>query len=371
MAQEIKIEVETVESCQCPLCGREITNWFCPDCGVPLSTNHCMRPEYKSFNEYQFCAKCGTRNPYGAKYCRNCREEIYLHAKDKNGHEWIDLGLSVLWSSEALPHRFRWNDTNIIYEDQDYSRELRELYIKSNYGEIGGKDAATHYWGEKWRTPTKEDFEELITKCKWEKYIIPTANQFALKGTGPNGNSIVFPMVEQKRTYLFGISLWSSSQKENERAYAFRFLEEVKFERTSTAKQKKWLEFYKSNQIRFKVDLSKEEIWSSQFRGIFSNLGSYTKIIEEKRRKVFPQYEKTLEQQQKILDAMGDDSHEREANEKADLKRWHHLWLTSPIKITISADPDITNGTIGLKSLKKLASCAIRPVADKKWQGKL
>ena len=80
----------------------------------------------------------------------------------------------------------------------------------NRYGTIQHKDAATHYWGEKWRTPTKEDFEELITKCKWEKYIISTTNQFALKAIGPNGNSIVFPAVGK---HIWGhIQMWNGKQ---------------------------------------------------------------------------------------------------------------------------------------------------------------
>ena len=71
---------------------------------------------------------------------------------------------------------------------------------------------------------------------------------------------------------------------------------------------------------------------------------------------------------------MGDDSHEIEYNKKEDLKRWHNLWLTTPIKIAISANPDnnIASGTMSLKPRSRtLVHLGIRPVADKKWQGKL
>lgn len=362
MATRIK-----VLSGKCPICKKEYSTCFCPNCGIPLSTNDTMRPEYKSFNKFQYCDKCWTKNPYQAKYCRNCGEDITLHAKDKNGHGWVDLGLSVLWATESLPHHFLWNDNTIIHENHDYEelRKIRDLYIKSNYGEIRGKDAATHYWGEKWRTPTKEDFEELITKCKWEKYIIPTTNKFALKAIGLNGNSIIFPinpLIESN----YGISLWSSTKEDNIQAYAFRFYEKVEYKSTLTAKQKKRMEFAESNETRFKVDLLTDE-W------LYRSFEQRSKMIEEKRRKIFPQYEMILEQQRKILDAMGDDSHEIEYNKKEDLKRWHNLWLTTPIRITISANPDndISSGTIRLRSMRKIAHYGIRPIADKKWQGKL
>lgn len=361
----------------CPICKRNFTSWYCPSCGLPKknskyalteygSLHNCadyhFRPEFSSFENFQLCDKCYTPNPYGAKYCKNCGENITLHAKDKNGHGWIDLGLSVLWSTDSLQHRFLWNDNTIIYEDN--LDEIRDLYKKSNYGEIGGKDAATHHWGEKWRTPTKEDFEELITKCKWEKYIIPTTNQFALKAIGPNGNSIVFPTSSGKASGEFSLFLWSSTKENNTRAFALYFHEKIEYKSTPTAKQKKRMEFAKSNETRFKVDLSTDEWLRTSFE-------QHSKMIEEKRKKIYPQYEKTLEQQRKILDAMGDDSHEIEYNKKADLKRFQNLWLTTPIKIT-NLDNDIASGTMILRSIgRRLLCLGIRPVADKKWQGKL
>lgn len=358
------IEIRKLEA-KCPICHKAFQEWYCPLCGLPISTFHRKRPEDSS-SEYQLCDKCNTPNPYGAKYCKNCGENITLHAKDKNGHGWIDLGLSVLWSTDSLQHRFLWNDNTIIYEDNDFKAldEIRDLYKKSNYGEIGGKDAATHHWGEKWRTPTKEDFEELITKCKWEKYIIPTTNQFALKAIGPNGNSIVFPTSGGKASGGFSLFLWSSTKENNTHAFALYFHETIEYKSTPTAKQKKRMEFAKSNEARFKVDLSIEEWYCHSFE-------KHSKMIEEKRKKIYPQYEKTLEQQRKILDAMGDDSHEIEYNKKADLKRFQNLWLTTPIKIT-NLDKDIAGGTMILRSISRRRVClGIRPVADKKWQGKL
>lgn len=358
---------------QCPICQKTFNSWYCPNCGLPKNNssylffkdkiyycgfNH-FRREFGTVSEYQMCGKCRTPNPYNANYCRSCGENIAKQALDKNGHGWVDLGLSVLWSTDSLSHRFLWNDNTIMHKDYDCEeyRKIVDLYKKTNYGGIGGKDAATHYWGEKWRTPTKEDFEELITKCKWEKHIIPTTNQFALKATGPNGNSIVFPMKS---------GFWSSTKENNMQAFALYFHEKIEFESTLTAKQKKRWEFIKSNETRFKVDLSIDE-WA------YRSSEQRFKMIEEKRKKVYPHYEKTLEKQRKILEAMGDDSHEIEYNRKADLKRLHNLWLTTPIKITISANPDndIASGAIILTPRRRTNCLGIRPVADKKWQGKM
>lgn len=48
-------------------------------------------------------------------------------------------------------------------------------------------DPATANWGKDWRIPTKEEIDELISKCTWEF----SGNGY--KVTGPNGNSIFLP----------------------------------------------------------------------------------------------------------------------------------------------------------------------------------
>lgn len=248
MAQEIRGEFETVESCKCPFCGREITNWFCPVCGTPISTNHCMRPEYRPFNDYQFCAKCNTRNPYGAKYCRNCGDDITSQARDKNGHGWVDLGLSVLWSTETMDGFYRWNHSESFYtREREYSSKLTS----------DGRDAATRHWGNKWRTPTKEEFEELIKECKWEKAVIPNYDKHALKVTGPNGNSIFLPTTARIESVFneinkdAQISLWTSSKgfqagSSIPTGYGFVFGEKEilskRFGTTSEERRRLWLE---------------------------------------------------------------------------------------------------------------------------------
>lgn len=351
----------------CPICKTPITHWYCPNCGVSKNNSgyiiyenelfHCGSTHFNKgvdIDEYKLCDKCLTPNPNNANYCRCCGENIATRAKDKYGHGWVDLGLSVLWSTESLSSTFLWNDnTPIDYDDYDKFSEVRELYIKSNCGESGGKDVATYYWGKKWRTPTKKEFEELITMCKWEKYIDPTTAQLALKVTGPNGNFIVFSLSSR-----YSICLWSSTPEDTRKAYFFHFHENVEFESTLTAKQKKRIEFEQSNAISFKVDLSTVGKWPP--------LSRMVSPLENERRKIFPHYEATLEKQRKILDAMGDDSQEIENNRKADLKRLHNLWLSTPIKISSNIDNG-SAGTLRIRPIYKDMRAWIRPVAEKKW----
>ena len=104
-------EIRKPLEAKCPICHKTFQEWYCPLCGLPISTFHRKRPEYSS-SEFQLCDKCNTPNPYGAKYCKNCGENITLHAKDKNGHGWIDLGLSVLWSTDTMLGYYFWMDSN-------------------------------------------------------------------------------------------------------------------------------------------------------------------------------------------------------------------------------------------------------------------
>lgn len=83
----------------------------------------------------------------------------------------IDLGLSVLWGERDLglpagytePLSIPW-----IVEGSDFSTSVNSptYYLES----ISGTqyDMATKYLGEGWRTPTVEEWKELIEHCKWE-----------------------------------------------------------------------------------------------------------------------------------------------------------------------------------------------------------
>ena len=91
-------------------------------------------------------------------------------------------------------------------------------------------DSSSHEWGDKWRMPTKEEFEELIEKCVWEKILMWENRRFppynekyqklkALKITGPNGNHIIIlPTIHNT-----GIGYWTATQSVNYKERAERF----------------------------------------------------------------------------------------------------------------------------------------------------
>lgn len=80
----------------------------------------------------------------------------------KGGHYYTDLGLSVNWSSiENVTDHYN-NDIHVKWgalnsEDEEMSDAPTTLPAEN--------DAATQKWGEEWRTPTYEEFEELLSNC--------------------------------------------------------------------------------------------------------------------------------------------------------------------------------------------------------------
>lgn len=355
------------QEAKCPICRHLVKSWYCSNCGLPINNSsyymlhntsyHCGANHFRSgFGEivnFQLCSKCYTPNPFDANYCRSCGENITTQARDKDGHGWVDLGLSVLWATERMANTYQWMSSADFYRNGS-----RLLEYEGN-----GKDAASEIWGHKWRTPTKDEFEELFTKCQWERCIDPISKNYALKAIGPNGNSIMIPFKSDR------ISLWTSTEYtadyDDQRAYAFVFINNIKIEKTLTAKQKKIIEFANSNAALFKVESSIDDILSS----LFNKDPLYgLKKREKERRRIYPQYDKTIEQQKQILEAMGDDSLEILDNERKDKEKLDKLWLSTPVNLSFNKD-HISDNKPTL--MRKRFGLSILPVADKKWKGKL
>ena len=146
-----------------------------------------------------------------------------------NGHEWVDLGLSVKWATcnvgaSSLGEEgdlFAWGE---VEPKETYNRSNSLTYGLSiseleSQGFIDGKgnltssyDAATANWGGSWRMPTKSEMEELVNNCSWEWIINPC--EMCCKVTGPNGNSIFLPYrsISTERDYENDGSYWSSTK---------------------------------------------------------------------------------------------------------------------------------------------------------------
>ena len=82
----------------------------------------------------------------------------------------------------------------------------------------------------------------------------------------------------------------------------------------------------------------------------------------------FENEDRRRKEEERILREMGNDLNERMENNKKDHQRRHALWLETPIEFFYDMDHDSKNT---IKPKLKNTGYAIRPVADKKWQGKL
>lgn len=164
-----------------------------------------------------------------------------------NGHEYVDLGLSVKWATmnvgalkpEGYGHYFAWGE---IYSKTEYSwakykwcndisSKMTKYSTSTDYWDsslgtspdrkntIDPEDDVAHVkWGGSWRMPTQKEQEELVSECTWT-----LTSQNGVKGrkvTGPNGNFIFLPAAG----YSYDNSLnyagsygryWSSSLNES------------------------------------------------------------------------------------------------------------------------------------------------------------
>ena len=123
-----------------------------------------------------------------------------------NGHEWVDLGLSVKWatcnvgasSPTGYGNYYAWGETSTKSEYLEktyaYCNKKKGVYVYMNIGpNISGTqyDAARVNWGGTWRMPTWDEIKELKEKCSWVWTTVNGVNGY--KVTGPNGNSIFLP----------------------------------------------------------------------------------------------------------------------------------------------------------------------------------
>lgn len=119
-----------------------------------------------------------------------------------NGHEYVDLGLSVKWatcnvgasSPKDAGGYYAWGETTT---KSDYSEGSYKYYDGIGYINIGNDISGTEYdvackqWGGSWRLPTRMEMEELRDKCTWTWTTYKGVKGYEV--TGPNGNSIFLP----------------------------------------------------------------------------------------------------------------------------------------------------------------------------------
>lgn len=154
-----------------------------------------------------------------------------------SGHEYVDLGLSVMWATcnvgaeypEDYGYHFAWGEIEpkkeYTWENYKYGSSITSILKYSESaanGVVDNKvildlwdDAAYMNWGGNWRMPTYEELLELVVNTTWT-----WTTQNGVRGcrvrSKINGNSIFFPATGYYRgtDYLsegINVGIWSSS----------------------------------------------------------------------------------------------------------------------------------------------------------------
>lgn len=160
----------------------------------------------------------------------------------ENGHEYVDLGLSVKWatcnvgasSPEEYGDYFAWGETttketytkdNCPTHGLDASALQLQGYIDGDGNLTPQYDAATANWGGNWRMPTRAEQQELIDNCTWTWTAQNGVNGYKV-ASKVNSNSIFLPAAgirEVLSLYYADSSgyYWSSTPVENNDSSAF------------------------------------------------------------------------------------------------------------------------------------------------------
>ena len=161
---------------------------------------------------------------------RQAAEEARSTTGTINGHQWVDLGLSVKWatcnvgasSPSDYGNYYAWGETRTKSE---YTVDNSSTYGKS-MGDISGDiryDAARANWGGTWRLPTEAEMQELVDKCTWTWTSQGGHNGYRV--TGPNGSSIFLPAAGSRigPSYDAGVcgDYWSSAPDGRDARFAY------------------------------------------------------------------------------------------------------------------------------------------------------
>ncbi len=116
-----------------------------------------------------------------------------------NGHEYVDLGLSVKWATcnigASSPNDygdyFAWGEKDIKSKYSPSNSKTYGAAISANIAGHVSNDVARIKWGRRWRLPTSAELQELVDKCTWNWTSVNGHNGYRI--VGPNGQSVFLP----------------------------------------------------------------------------------------------------------------------------------------------------------------------------------
>lgn len=151
-----------------------------------------------------------------------------------DGHEYVDLGLSVKWANTnlgafknyELGDCYGWGSLEKFTTAEQAKQKCHKMYnIISGHRD---RDAAMNEWGASWRMPTQKECEELLNECDWIWTNINNTNGY--KVVGPNHNWIFLPATGMVGEDLQDVELsglyggyWTGTADENDTALELSF----------------------------------------------------------------------------------------------------------------------------------------------------
>ncbi len=223
---------------------------------------------------------------------------VNVSAETYNGHEYVDLGLSVMWAtcnvgaenSEDYGNYYAWGETT-TKSTYDWSTSKYWDYDTDSLTKYTGSDgvvtlevdddAAHVNWGGDWRMPTITEMQELLDEknCTWS--WTDDYNGTGVAGriitSKTNGNSIFLPAAGYRYDSQLSSDgsyggYWSSSLRTDNPYYAY----DVGF--NSGAYNLTYDEWYYGQSVRAVVETSKVttaienvEIEKAQVRKVMEN----------------------------------------------------------------------------------------------------
>lgn len=158
-------------------CSSSSAGGGCSDCSSSCSANATS----------SICSSCANDCSSSCKEsCKHtCSTSCEGSAEGKptsgslNGHEYVDLGLSVLWATCNIGAKefysygdyYAFADTHndITGDDSEDKVVYNKLGLKEGTCISGtANDIVLYKWGSDWRLPTDDEFYELIENCKLE-----------------------------------------------------------------------------------------------------------------------------------------------------------------------------------------------------------
>lgn len=175
---------ECSTSCQ-TVCSETSTGSGCSSCG-----NSCQN-------------SCGETCSNGAN--NNSGTTISEASGTVDNHEYVDLGLSVKWArcnvNASQPQYNGYSTYNAFRVNLSQQERVQLLISLGYYGqsgkrELGGVsdvDMTTDMWGDKWRTPSRSDWDELKDNCDSEAIQYEGVDGIRFTSR-KNGKSIFIPL---------------------------------------------------------------------------------------------------------------------------------------------------------------------------------